>query len=139
MFVFIIFFLERRQTAEEREAERQAANRLMMTLQAEVVSKSLYTNHPICGPSDLAVDLALHSHHPPPPPTAAAHLASPQTSSPVALSQRDALCLTTSSLHALQNLQPWGNDGRMPGNNAIPISMHSNADRTFSITTSALC
>ncbi|KAG8184041.1 hypothetical protein JTE90_011539 [Oedothorax gibbosus] len=32
----------RRQTAEEREAERQAANRLMMSLQAEVVSKSIY-------------------------------------------------------------------------------------------------
>ncbi|XP_037503775.2 T-cell leukemia homeobox protein 3 isoform X2 [Rhipicephalus sanguineus] len=32
----------RRQTAEEREAERHAANRLMMSLQAEVVSKSIY-------------------------------------------------------------------------------------------------
>ncbi|KAH6945997.1 hypothetical protein HPB50_011017 [Hyalomma asiaticum] len=31
-----------RQTAEEREAERHAANRLMMSLQAEVVSKSIY-------------------------------------------------------------------------------------------------
>ncbi|XP_018496868.2 T-cell leukemia homeobox protein 3-like [Galendromus occidentalis] len=31
----------RRQTAEEREAERQAANRLMMSLQAEVVQKSM--------------------------------------------------------------------------------------------------
>ncbi|UYV73495.1 tlx [Cordylochernes scorpioides] len=40
----------RRQTAEEREAERQAANRLMMSLQAEVVSKSLFENSrdPIC-------------------------------------------------------------------------------------------
>lgn len=36
------FFLCRRQTAEEREAERHAANRLMMSLQAEVVSKSIY-------------------------------------------------------------------------------------------------
>ncbi|KAH9362138.1 hypothetical protein HPB48_023571 [Haemaphysalis longicornis] len=35
-------FLRRRQTAEEREAERHAANRLMMSLQAEVVSKSIY-------------------------------------------------------------------------------------------------
>ncbi|KAH3786619.1 hypothetical protein DPMN_164726 [Dreissena polymorpha] len=31
----------RRQTAEEREAERQAANRLMMSLQAEA-SKTVY-------------------------------------------------------------------------------------------------
>ncbi|GFQ66646.1 t-cell leukemia homeobox protein 3 [Trichonephila clavata] len=40
----------RRQTAEEREAERQAANRLMMSLQAEVVSKSIYdqTRDPLC-------------------------------------------------------------------------------------------
>lgn len=29
----------RRQTAEEREAERQAANRLMLSLQAEAISK----------------------------------------------------------------------------------------------------
>lgn len=29
----------RRQTAEEREAERQAANRLMLSLQAEALSK----------------------------------------------------------------------------------------------------
>ncbi|PVD29717.1 hypothetical protein C0Q70_08973 [Pomacea canaliculata] len=53
----------RRQTAEEREAERQAANRLMMSLQAEA-SKTVY---------DI----------------------------------RDPLCLSNSSLHALQNLQPW--------------------------------
>ncbi|XP_015909792.1 T-cell leukemia homeobox protein 1 [Parasteatoda tepidariorum] len=40
----------RRQTAEEREAERQAANRLMMSLQAEVVSKSIYdqSRDPLC-------------------------------------------------------------------------------------------
>lgn len=30
---------KRRQTAEEREAERQAANRLMLSLQAEALSK----------------------------------------------------------------------------------------------------
>lgn len=40
----------RRQTAEEREAERQAANRLMMSIQAEVVSKSIYdqSRDPLC-------------------------------------------------------------------------------------------
>ncbi|KAI5694171.1 hypothetical protein M8J76_007308 [Diaphorina citri] len=32
-----------RQTAEEREAERQAANRLMMSLQAEALSKGMYS------------------------------------------------------------------------------------------------
>lgn len=33
------FVFYRRQTAEEREAERQAANRLMLSLQAEALSK----------------------------------------------------------------------------------------------------
>lgn len=53
----------RRQTAEEREAERQAANRLMLSLQNEA-NKTIY---------DV----------------------------------RDPLCMSNSSLHALQNLQPW--------------------------------
>jgi T-cell leukemia homeobox protein 3 len=35
----LISSLLRRQTAEEREAERQAANRLMLSLQAEALSK----------------------------------------------------------------------------------------------------
>jgi T-cell leukemia homeobox protein 3 len=34
-----LFPFLRRQTAEEREAERQAANRLMLSLQAEALSK----------------------------------------------------------------------------------------------------
>ncbi|CAB3367269.1 Hypothetical predicted protein [Cloeon dipterum] len=38
----------RRQTAEEREAERQAANRLMMSLQAEALSKGMF---PQSGPN----------------------------------------------------------------------------------------
>lgn len=57
------FFFDRRQTAEEREAERQAANRLMLSLQNEA-NKTIY---------DV----------------------------------RDPLCMSNSSLHALQNLQPW--------------------------------
>ncbi|KAI4501373.1 hypothetical protein M0802_003746 [Mischocyttarus mexicanus] len=40
----------RRQTAEEREAERQAANRLMLSLQAEALNKVAYpttvSSHP---------------------------------------------------------------------------------------------
>lgn len=38
-FLFCFCFYYRRQTAEEREAERQAANRLMLSLQAEALSK----------------------------------------------------------------------------------------------------
>lgn len=37
--LFYFLFQCRRQTAEEREAERQAANRLMLSLQAEALSK----------------------------------------------------------------------------------------------------
>lgn len=41
--LMVTFFSHfRRQTAEEREAERQAANRLMMSLQAEAISKGMY-------------------------------------------------------------------------------------------------
>lgn len=36
---FSFLSIRRRQTAEEREAERQAANRLMLSLQAEALSK----------------------------------------------------------------------------------------------------
>jgi len=78
----------RRQTAEEREAERQAANRLMMSLQAEVVSKSLYsTGQGSSDPSSSAL--------------AAAHAAA----------AREAMYLNNSSLHALQNIQPWCGGG----------------------------
>ncbi|XP_037028894.1 T-cell leukemia homeobox protein 3 [Bradysia coprophila] len=56
----------RRQTAEEREAERQAANRLMLSLQAEAISKGFgpssqqHTNQPVSG-APLA---ALHGLQP---------------------------------------------------------------------------
>ncbi|XP_063147365.1 T-cell leukemia homeobox protein 3 [Candoia aspera] len=60
----------RRQTAEEREAERQQASRLMLQLQHDAFQKSL--NDSI---------------------------------------QPDPLCLHNSSLFALQNLQPWEDEG----------------------------
>ncbi|XP_075774447.1 T-cell leukemia homeobox protein 2 [Pelodiscus sinensis] len=63
----------RRQTAEEREAERQQANRLMLHLQQEAFQKSL--------------------SQPLPP---------------------DPLCAHNSSLCALQNLQPWAEDRKVP-------------------------
>ncbi|CAG5988778.1 unnamed protein product [Menidia menidia] len=62
-----------RQTAEEREAERQQANRLMLQLQQEAFQKTL--------------------------------------SQPL---QPDPLCLHNSSLYALQNLQPWAEDSKVP-------------------------
>lgn len=39
LILWFCFAFNRRQTAEEREAERQAANRLMLSLQAEALSK----------------------------------------------------------------------------------------------------
>ncbi|CAG9761131.1 unnamed protein product [Ceutorhynchus assimilis] len=47
----------RRQTAEEREAERQAANRLMLSLQAEALSKGYMTEGPSSAapPTDTAL------------------------------------------------------------------------------------
>ncbi|KAI7692887.1 T-cell leukemia homeobox protein 3 [Sarcoptes scabiei] len=134
----------RRQTAEEREAERQAANRLMMSLQAEVVSKSFYGGGSPSLSSEMAVDLALHHHHHGP----ASHLSSQSSPTVVAggatVPRNDALsCLNTSSLHALQNLQPWGTEARHNGPASTVVSMallgNSNADRAFPIPTSTLC
>ncbi|XP_050357658.1 T-cell leukemia homeobox protein 2-like [Nymphalis io] len=77
----------RRQTAEEREAERQAANRLMLSLQAEALSKG-YIPEPPPGAPQLS---ALHY----------------QTSANAAQQQQ-----SNTALSALQNLQPWaGNQG----------------------------
>ncbi|XP_063919758.1 T-cell leukemia homeobox protein 3-like [Zophobas morio] len=47
----------RRQTAEEREAERQAANRLMLSLQAEALTKGYMSEGPppTSGPGDTAL------------------------------------------------------------------------------------
>ncbi|XP_063236591.1 T-cell leukemia homeobox protein 3 [Bacillus rossius redtenbacheri] len=69
----------RRQTAEEREAERQAANRLMMSLQAEALSKGMFPAERGGGEPPHGPGAALHL-----PPAAAG-----------------------TSLSALQNLQPW--------------------------------
>ncbi|XP_021942652.1 homeobox protein Nkx-6.1 [Zootermopsis nevadensis] len=70
----------RRQTAEEREAERQAANRLMMSLQAEALSKGMYH---AAERGSAPGDTTLHLHH---------HASS---------------AANNTSLSALQNLQPW--------------------------------
>ncbi|XP_013142125.1 PREDICTED: T-cell leukemia homeobox protein 3-like [Papilio polytes] len=72
----------RRQTAEEREAERQAANRLMLSLQAEALSKG-YMPEPPPGAAPLS---ALHYQN------AASTAPAPPANT---------------ALSALQNLQPW--------------------------------
>lgn len=67
-------FYSRRQTAEEREAERQAANRLMMSLQAEALSKGMYHAERPNAPDNTSLN-ALQNLQPwaggaPPPPNA---------------------------------------------------------------------
>ncbi|CAK1594507.1 unnamed protein product [Parnassius mnemosyne] len=77
----------RRQTAEEREAERQAANRLMLSLQAEALSKG-YIPEPPPGTAPLS----------------ALHYQSSANTAPAPPAN--------TALSALQNLQPWaGNQG----------------------------
>lgn len=65
---FWIRFISRRQTAEEREAERQAANRLMLSLQAEALSKGFGSgpapNHNNNAQSTGAPLAALHGLQP---------------------------------------------------------------------------
>ncbi|KAL1450155.1 hypothetical protein WDU94_002605 [Cyamophila willieti] len=68
----------RRQTAEEREAERQAANRLMMSLQAEALSKGMYSGSiPSERGADSAPLSALQSLQPWAPGSAMPHHMSP--------------------------------------------------------------
>ncbi|CAH2097023.1 unnamed protein product [Euphydryas editha] len=88
----------RRQTAEEREAERQAANRLMLSLQAEALSKGYIPEPP-----------------PGAPPLSALHYQTSNSGQPQQ---------PNTALSALQNLQPWaGNQGAFmnaPGTAAPP-------------------
>ncbi|CAH2059427.1 unnamed protein product, partial [Iphiclides podalirius] len=80
-----------RQTAEEREAERQAANRLMLSLQAEALSKG-YMPEPPPGAAPLS----------------ALHYQSPANTAPAPPAN--------TALSALQNLQPWaGSQGGFMG------------------------
>ncbi|XP_029722820.1 T-cell leukemia homeobox protein 3 isoform X1 [Aedes albopictus] len=53
----------RRQTAEEREAERQAANRLMLSLQAEALSKGFGQPPPSAAPPNAAPGAPLAALH----------------------------------------------------------------------------
>lgn len=84
----------RRQTAEEREAERQAANRLMLSLQAEALSKGYM----------------------PEPPTSA-QLSAMHYQSPVTTIAQPP---TNTALSALQNLQPWAGNQFMNSQQAPP-------------------
>ena len=90
----------------------------MMSLQAEVVSKSIYGS----GQPGQDHSASMAAHH------AAAHAAA-------AAAARDSLCLSSSSLHALQNLQPWGGDSH----HAAALAAHHHAERSSYNMTSAIC
>ena len=60
------FVYFRRQTAEEREAERQAANRLMLSLQAEALGKVGYPTSAPNHPSNTTVPNLEGQQAPPP-------------------------------------------------------------------------
>ncbi|XP_052127833.1 T-cell leukemia homeobox protein 3 [Frankliniella occidentalis] len=102
----------RRQTAEEREAERQAANRLMMSLQAEALSKGMFERPPLQHhhPADQGRGGAhgggggagLNGDHPAAP-------GSPPQQHPAPPGPPGA-----GALSALQNLQPWAGVGPPP-------------------------
>ncbi|KAK6618779.1 hypothetical protein RUM43_013170 [Polyplax serrata] len=89
-----------RQTAEEREAERQAANRLMMSLQAEALSKGMYHSDrpsgvPASGPGSSGDNTSLNALQnlqpwagnggvpPPPPPPSHYPMNPPPLASPI--------------------------------------------------------
>jgi len=90
----------------------------MMSLQAEVVSKSMYGS----GQSVAEHNAGMAAHH------AAAQAAA------AAAVARDSLCLSSSSLHALQNLQPWGGDSH----HAAMVAHHHHERSPFPMT-SAMC
>lgn len=92
----------RRQTAEEREAERQAANRLMMSLQAEALSKGMFERPP---PGHVG-STALNGDHPHP----AAAASPPRPAHPAPPGPGHG----AGALSALQNLQPWAGVGPPP-------------------------
>jgi hypothetical protein len=95
----------RRQTAEEREAERQAANRLMLSIQAEAMSKSM---HYQSSSSGATPSITAPPTHPPPPPSSAggSHQARTRSTSPPP-GHQVRHNHTVASLNALQSLQPW--------------------------------
>nr|CAD7439241.1 unnamed protein product [Timema bartmani] len=100
----------RRQTAEEREAERQAANRLMMSLQAEALSKGMF--HPGAGTDrgGAGQDTSLHLHH------------------------HGAGGANNTSLSALQNLQPWAGPHAPTDHQHPPPSHYSHQPAATSLT-----
>ncbi|KAK4008432.1 hypothetical protein OUZ56_013572 [Daphnia magna] len=82
-----------RQTAEEREAERQAANRLMLSIQAEAMTKTLYPVTSVA-PSQRSSSSMQHD--------------ASQTTTGVQNNRSDLrMSPTATSLNALQSLQPW--------------------------------
>lgn len=96
LFDFIWKTLSRRQTAEEREAERQAANRLMLSIQAEAMTKTLYPPTVTSGSTQRSSS-SMQQHETTPTQVQHRPINSPST-----------------SLNALQSLQPWAESTSEP-------------------------
>lgn len=95
-FLTFTFLTNRRQTAEEREAERQAANRLMLSIQAEAMTKTLYPVTSVASSQRSSSSMQ--------------HDTSQSTTGQTTLHNRSDLRMnspTATSLNALQSLQPW--------------------------------
>lgn len=96
--------VSRRQTAEEREAERQAANRLMLSLQAEALGKVAYPTTVASHPAGTTVPSLDRQQ----PPTALAHPVG-QWASPYGPPQplAEPICWTIPKQHAELNTLEW--------------------------------
>lgn len=90
----------RRQTAEEREAERQAATRFMLSVHGGAAAAGGEQQEP-------------------------ERACSAQTTT-----ARDPLCLNNASLHALQNLRPWADDDNTLIHTAVAVGGDTNNDVT---------
>lgn len=101
-----MFEMNRRQTAEEREAERQAANRLMLSIQAEAMTKSLYPSVATAVAAAAATAPRSSSQHEQQPLTAGVALQQ-QHGRPDSSGQQQHASSPATSLNALQSLQPW--------------------------------
>ena len=126
LFDLIFIYNFRRQTAEEREAERQAANRLMLSIQAEAMSKSMH--YQSSSSSGATPSITAPPPHPPPPPSAGgSHQARTRSTSPPP-GHQVRHNHTVASLNALQSLQPWAVAEQA---NAVPTSNSSSGSSSI--------
>ncbi|RWS07411.1 T-cell leukemia homeobox protein 3-like protein [Dinothrombium tinctorium] len=111
---------------QEREAERQAANRLMMSMQVEAVSKGIFSGQ-AASDRTLSASAPNMAHH---------------AAMAAAVAARESY-LSNASLHALQNLQSWvstaGSDLHQQCSTGGPVERTSNYMPGMQTLTSSIC